>query len=75
MNEAFKIWTVYDHPKDFPDYYIARLSLVRRGVIETTASIVMSTEIELVRDNMRDMHLTRLPRMEGDDPAILETWV
>jgi hypothetical protein len=71
----FSIWTVYDHPTDLPLYYVARLSTITRGVIEVTENVVMSTELEKVQDTMRDLGLTRLPRMDGDDPKILETWV
>ncbi len=75
MSAYFSIWTVFDHPTDLPDFYVARLSTITRGVIEVTENVVMSTELEKVQDTMRDLGLTRLPRMDGDDPKILETWV
>jgi hypothetical protein len=65
------IWVVYDHPSDLPDHYVARLW---RGA-QTTSVAIIDTDLERLRETLERMGLVHLDRMEGDDPAILETWL
>jgi hypothetical protein len=66
------IWTVYDHPSDYPDYYVARMF---RGETPTD-NMVMAADLDTVRDVMaRDFHLVCLTRHPDDDPKIIETWL
>ena len=66
-----RIWTIYDHPIDYPDCWVARLF---EGT-EPTGSIVCSTDLEMVRHEMFMMGLVCMPRDEDDDPKILENWL
>lgn len=74
MNDALVIWTVYERPKDFPESYVARLWEVTADGPKATENVVIGS-LEDVRATLRDMHLTRLARADGDDPVILETWI
>ena len=67
----FAVWVVYDHPRDQPDYYVARLW---RGETPTDMALI-DADLERLRDTLEQMGLVHLDRMEGDDPVILETWI
>lgn len=78
MAEPLGIWTVYDHPLDFPDGYAARLFLVGGGEPEPVAtdSVIMAPDLERLREVMiMDLGLTSIPRSEHDDPCIVECWL
>jgi hypothetical protein len=66
------IWTVYDHPRDYPHCYVARQFIGEKP----TSSIIVSADLEMLREMLLvQMGLTRLERDERDDPVILETWL
>jgi hypothetical protein len=70
------MWTVYDHPQDFPDRFVARLFVVGKGgEMITTPELVVTYELEVLREIFRDAFLTCLARAEQDDPVIMETWL
>lgn len=77
MTSTLAMWTVYKHPSDYPDKYVARQFVVSGGEGPTaTHSIVIMDDLEALRDFLRsDLHLTRLMRNEEDDPVIVETWL
>lgn len=65
------IWVVYDHPKDYPEYFVAR-----RWIGDKHDNTVWaSKDLDALRDMLAKNGLTRLHRMEGDDPVIMETWL
>ena len=64
-------WTIYDHPKDHPDAYVAR-----RFVGETPSAVAVAHEdIDCLRDVFARAGLVPLMRAETDDPSIIETWI
>jgi hypothetical protein len=73
------MWTVYDHPEDYPEGYIARLWEVHAsGPIPTghTMSGRGDFGLHLVRRFIQQQGFDAcLTRNEEDDPAILETWL
>lgn len=73
---CLEMWTVYAHPRDFPEQHVARLFRVRRSGIELTKQVVVSPELEDVRRVLRDdLGLACLPRAMGDEAHIVETWL
>jgi hypothetical protein len=73
-DDALALWTVYDHPSDFPDRFVARLSLISRtGTVVTNETVSAATLAEL-RDRLPP-GLHRLDRDPSDDPVIVETWL
>jgi hypothetical protein len=72
---CLNIWTVYDHPKDFPDVYVARRWEVSRAGIVATSSIIFSLDLNQLRPVLDSMGLTCMPRAENDDPSIVECWL
>ncbi len=75
------MWTVYDHPTDYPHDFIARRHVLRTGVpldkpmAEPTGDTIRSGDIELIRAQLRGAGLTCIPRMDGDEPQIVEVWL
>ena len=68
-----EVWTVYDHPIDYPDKIVARKFLNDRP----TQEIMIGDTIEDVRKQLitRYPYLTRLEPDATDDIVILETWI
>jgi hypothetical protein len=69
------MWTVYDHPSDYPDYYIARKWLVgsKRAEPEATDEILLDADLDALRKRIPPW-LYCMGRQEGDDPKIIEVW-
>jgi hypothetical protein len=71
---VLNIWTVYDHPADFPHSYVARRFEVDEGGSRPTNDIVQG-ELQIIRESFRYCGLVRLLRAEADDPKIVEAWL
>jgi hypothetical protein len=65
------IWTVYDHPLDFPDCFIARKFVLD----QPTEEIMTAPTLDELRDRLAEMGLVALARSPEDDAKIVETWV
>lgn len=70
-DDRLSVWTVYDHPRDWPDYYVAR----EWKLDEPTDNFECYRDLERLRRAMQTKGLVRLERNPGDDPVILETWL
>lgn len=66
-----RMWTVYDHPTDYPHHYVAREFVEGKP----SNNYIMSSDIKVVREHLQQMYLTRIERYLDDDPAILEVWL
>lgn len=64
-------WTVYDHPTDFPDCFVARRFIYSRA----TEEYMSSNDLDLLRRMLSDKGLMRFPRDTADDPNIVEVWL
>jgi hypothetical protein len=64
------IWTIYDHPSDFPDKFVARCFHYDKP---TEAFLLADTLDEIRR--LIPQGLYRLDRQPNDDPVIVETWI
>ena len=73
------MWTVYDHPRDWPQWFVARRWEIRAGEVAPvrTDDMVFGRTLEIVRMHIDRITpgLFRLPRQPGDDPVVVETWV
>jgi hypothetical protein len=68
--------TIYERPVDFPDEYVARLWLIRRGTEAPVMTAIVLRAASL--DELRAMlppGLRRLPREPDDEVQIVETWI
>ena len=70
------VWVVYDHPKDYPDAFVARPQFVMadNSIVPCRAAWI-NDNLEAIRDALAATGLTCLTRMQGDDPKIMETWI
>jgi hypothetical protein len=64
-------WTVYDHPKDYPHGFCAR----RHDVPGGPQDCYLMAPLEELRSVFEGAGLHCLPRAEGDDSKIVETWI
>lgn len=70
------MWTVYDHPLDYPDKFVARRFDFDASGPKPSASIIVAPDLETLRDILEfELHLVKLMRSPGDDPKIVETWL
>lgn len=77
MSNELPMWTVYDHPLDYPSGYIARKWIVAPDHSEPirTNEVVTHTDLYELRELMINRGLMCLARSPEDDPAIVETWL
>jgi len=69
----FSIWTVYDHPSDYPDCFVAR-----RFELDTpTGDVITAPTLAALRAKLEVMADVGycLPRDPRDDPNIVECWI
>lgn len=71
---VLSMWTVYDHPDDFPHSYVARRYEVTAAGPTVTSDIVQG-ELDVIRKSFEHCGLTCIARDEGDDAYIVETWL
>ncbi len=62
---------VYDHPKDFPDAFVARLF----DGEQPTEVHAQADTLEVLYTQLPLQGLARIPRYQQDDPVILEAWI
>lgn len=68
------VWTIYDHPLDYPDKFVARAHLIVAGGSEATWHIRTADTLEEVREQLPP-GLYRLERDPSDDSKIVESWI
>lgn len=64
------IIVVYDHPKDYPDKYVARLMDLKKG----TKFIILRDSLDEIQDHI-PLNMTRFKRSEWDKPEVVESWL
>jgi hypothetical protein len=70
-----EMWTIYDHPADYPDHYVARKWLIgsKRIEPEATDEVLLEIDLDVLRKRIPPW-LYCMPRQSGDDPKIIEVW-
>lgn len=71
VSDELSLWTVYDHPKDYPDNVVAR----RFVYSKRTEDLIIFSSLEEARLYFQNCHLFCLTRSPSDDPVIVETWL
>ena len=69
-----KIYTIYDHPTDFPNEYIVRVDDVSTGDVINEGIIKKDTDLEEIRDFLRKKGVEQMP-IQDPNPVILESWM
>lgn len=75
--DVLRIYTVYDHPRDYPDEFVVRGCSIVRGRAEPVLDPELTARgatLEAVRAPFLALGLHRQDRWPGDDPCIVETW-
>lgn len=69
------VWTIYDHPRDYPDGFVARRHEVRPGgTTVATLDAVFAATLEGVRAKLPP-HLHYIARSPEDEAHIVESWL
>lgn len=75
--DELEIYTLYDHPKDYPDHYVIKRDLIVGGgrVFRDARFHFQSTERDTCMEFMLTMGKVALAPDPTDDPVILMTFV
>ena len=72
------VFTVYDHPTDFPDHFVVRrFKISSEPPYEPIPDCIFMQEKSLmvIRDYLSYIGLYKIPRDPNDDPKIVESWI
>lgn len=72
---GLQLWTIYDHPSDVPDAFVARRRVVVANGALVDPEALCSTDLETLRAYFRRMGLYQMARSPEDDPVIIEVWM
>jgi len=72
---VMSMWTIYDHPTDFPNEFVARRHEIVRGGSRPTSDAMASHSLDLLRDELARRGLSCISRHPTDEPQIVETWL
>lgn len=71
----FKLWTIYAHPRDYPEGYVAREWIVNGQGSEYPGPARYRPDLEAARAAVPPQFDHRLVRNPDDDPSVVETWI
>jgi hypothetical protein len=72
---VLRMFTVYDHPLDYPHDYVVRGACIFPGRVQPDLTpFAIHPSLEAVRDALPP-GLSCIPRHPDDDPAVLEVWL
>lgn len=66
-----EMWCVYDHPRDYPNSFVARLFVGEKA----TEQHIIAMDLETIRVFMANNGYSRIHRYPEDDPRIVEIWL
>ena len=79
---GFPAWVLYDHPSDFPNYYIVRVhDAAKPDGGEATEFYIKRESIEECEEDIKQaaknlgIRPIFLRREKGEDPCIIGTWI
>jgi len=75
---VLRMYTVYDHPTDYPDEYVVRGCSILPGRDEPMHDAELfgrGATLEAVRGPLAALGLVCLARHPDDDPKIVEVWL
>ena len=68
------IWTIYDHPRDFPNSFVARKFILDQPADDFLVAVSL-LEVRKLLHNLTAQPLQWIPRSPDDDPVIVESWL
>jgi len=72
---ALMIWTIYNHPKDYSNGFIARAYAITRYGARATSFILTAENLETLQNVFKQSGMTCLLRQPQDDSKIIENWL
>lgn len=76
IGDTLTLYTIYDHPRDYPDHVVVRWHWVEDGRIVTGPGCCwVCDSVGQARSALRRQGLTSLGRHPKDDATIVETWI
>lgn len=69
-----KFYTIYEHPRDFPEGYVVRAWDIRPHGVMRPLEARWTQSLDDAR-KLVPPGLYRMPRSPGDDRTIVETWI
>lgn len=71
--------SVFAHPEDYPDKYVARLFYISRQEPDITKYIVVADHLQELRSKLKyvinSLGLVRFARSKGNNKVLVETWM
>ena len=74
MSDGLTIWTIYDHPRDYPTKWVLRPYRIVGGNVTIVGEAETADSLEAIRAKV-PRWCVRLLRDPSDDPVIVERWV
>ena len=69
-----EMFVIFDHPKDWPDKFVARQFLIQEDTATPTGTFWLGDSLDEVRSHLPP-HCARLERDPNDEPQIVESWI
>jgi hypothetical protein len=72
--QPLTIWTIYKHPADYPDLFVARKYIADKP----TKQLLLAPNLKEIRQAVQKStkyELIRVERAECDDSVIIESWL
>jgi hypothetical protein len=76
-----EIWTVYDHPSDFPDSFVAHKFVLDQPTDEIMIAATLPDLRKMIQNLSGNLAIpinsptTLIQRWPDDDPKIVESWL
>jgi hypothetical protein len=76
-HQPLRMWTIYDHPRDCPDFFVARRFESYPGFLLPTTAVIQSKHLIPLRETLVVDHGmgVQIARAASDDPVIVEVWM
>jgi hypothetical protein len=71
---SLKIYTIYNKPKNYPDYFIAREFTINGGQIISGEIVASAKSLEGIRAQLAK-GLKKMARVDNDPPSLVESWL
>lgn len=75
MSRPLRMFVLYHSPADYPGLWVMRRWDVSNELQATDEVWISASSPEPLRERCRGRGMFRMPRQEGDDPVIVETWL
>lgn len=69
-----RIYTIYDHPKDYPNHFVMRVFDVSASASTPTGDFTIADTLEEVRKAIPS-ECVCIARDLTDDPVVVESWI